>query len=309
MNDKVIQSFAQSWLSRVAVQAVATLVFGGVLCCLMVGIASIPESLANQDVKLFLFIGSFACLMGAVMVGLLAWVLLNNRRIYAQFDQAFASLGLTRSRYLLRGLQYQGTYRGRQVNVYYHVSGGRYLRVPNLEIYLNGNFRTRLGIGTQNALSSLGSALLQQQALDPGDPAYEGLLIYPLDERWSRHLLGDHAARDAIVRLVGKDTPGVRGLHFGPESIRLQLRHFSLSILTPETVRQWLDDLFALAEIGEGLPPPAQTAQASDWERAGRSDRGRFLLPALGIVLLLVLCIFVFTGCVFLTLFLSGNFA
>jgi hypothetical protein len=308
MNDKVIQSFAKSWLSRVAVQAVATAAFGGVLCCVMVGIASLPESLVNQDVKLFLFIGSFACLIGAVMVGLLAWVLINNQRIYAQFDQAFASLGLTRSRYLLRGLQYQGTYRGRQVNVYYHVSGGRYLRVPSLEIYLKGNFRTRLGIGTQNALSSLGGALMQQQALDPGDPAYEGLLIYPLDENWSRQLLSDHAVREAIVRLVGKDTPGVRGLRFDPEAVSLVLRHFSLSLLTPEAVRQWLDDLLALAGVAEGLPPPAQTAEASDWERAARSDRSRFLLPALAIVGLLVLCPLALVVCTLGTLVLLGEF-
>jgi hypothetical protein len=308
MTDKLIQSYAKGCLTRTGLSLLLTFAAFLFFGCLCAGLALIPETVIDPDVKGLLFVGAIPCFGLTLTGGVVAWVLINNQRIYNQFDQAFTPLGLTRSRYLLRGLQYQGSFRGRQVNVYYHVSGGRYLRVPNLEIYLKGNFRTRLGIGTQNALSRLGGALMQQPALDPGDPAYEGLLVYPLDENWSRQLLGDHAARDAIVRLVGKDTPGVRGLRFDPEAISLVLRHFSLAILTPEAVRQWLDDLLALTEVAEGLPPPAQTAQASDWERAGRSDRGRFLLPALGIGLLLILCPFVITGCVFLALFLSGSF-
>jgi hypothetical protein len=309
MSDKLIQSYVKGFLGRTALSlllSVAVVLFFGCLCA---GLALIPERLLDPDAKGLLIAATIPCFGVTFTVGLVAVVLLNNRRVYAQFDQAFTPLGLTRSRYLLSGLQYQGTYRGRQVNVYYHVSGRRYFRAPNLEIYLNANFRTRLGIGAQNALSSLGGALMQQQALDPGDPAYEGLLIYPLDANWSRGVLGDAQARDSIVRLVGKDTPGVRGLRFSPDSLCLQLRHFSLSIISPESVRQWMSDLIALTEIAEGQPPATQTAESSDWERAGRSDRSRFLLPALGIVLLLVLCPVGLAGCVGLIAFLSAYFS
>ncbi len=309
MSDKLIQSYAKGFLNRTALSLLLTIAAFLVFGCLCAGIALIPERLLDPDAKGLLLALAIPCFGVVFVSGVVAFVLFNNQRIYTQFDQAFTPLGLTRSRYLLAGLQYQGTHRGRQVNVYYYVSGGRYFRTPNLEIYLNGDFRTRLGIGTKNAISSLGGAVMQQQPLDLGDAAYEGLLIYPLDENWSRQLLGDHEARDAIVRLVGKDTPGVRGLHFSPESIRLQLRHFSRSIITPEAVRQWLDDLLALIEIAEGLPPATQTAEASDWERAGRADRGRFLLPAIGIGLLLVMCPFVITACIMLTLIASGYFS
>jgi hypothetical protein len=308
MNDKVIQSLATSWLRRVVVQAIVTVVFGGGLCCLMVGIAALPESLVAQEVKPWLFIGAFACLGGMLAVGLLVWVLVNNQRIFAHFDKAFTPLGFTRSRYLIRGLRYRGAYRARAVNVYYLVSGGRYFRSARLEIILKGNFHTRLGIGTQSALSSLGVALTGQAPLDMPDPAYEGLLIHPLDEAWSRQLLADSSARDAIVRLVGKDTPGVRGLHFGPETIRLYLGHFNLALLTPEAVRQWLEDLLALTEIGERLPAPTQTAAASQWESADRPDWGRYFLPALAVIFTVALCPILMAGCIIGILILQGDF-
>lgn len=298
MNDKVIQSFAQSWLRRVVVQAITTAVIGSGLCCLMAGIAALPEQWVDSDVKPWLFIGSFACLSGTFVVGLIIWVLVNNRKIYAQFDQAFTPLGLTRSRYLIRGLRYRGAYRGRAVNVYYIISGGRYLRSARLEIYLSGAFHTRLGIGTQSALSGFGLALTGQTPLEMPDPAYAGLLINPLDETWSRQLLEDVTARDIVARLVGQDTPGVRALHFSPANIRLYVGHFDLSILTPEAVRQWLEDLLALAEIGEGLLSPTQTATASQWESADRSDGGRYFLPVIAVVAVLVLCPMLMAVCV-----------
>ena len=313
MADKLIQSYFKSYLTRTALSLLLTagafLLFG----CLCVGIALIPERLLDPDAKGILLALSIPCYGIIFTVGLVIWVLLNNQQVYAQFDRAFTPLGLTRSRYLIAGLQYKGTYRGRQVNVYYYVAGRRYFRTPDLQIYLNGNIRTRLGIGTQNALATLVGSLMQKQPFDPGDPAYAGLLFYPQDESWSRQLLGDSQVRGAIVRLAGKDIAGVRALNFSPESLRLQLRHFSLAVITPETVREWMDDLFTLTETAEGLPPPEQIAEASDWERAGRSDRGRFLLPMviISISLFIVGLIFM-VGCSLLIVFfeiLSGGFS
>jgi hypothetical protein len=242
------------------------------------------------------------------VIGLLAWVLVNNQRLYARFDQAFTPFGFTRSRYLIRGLRYRGQYRGRPVNVYYFISGGRNLRTARLEIILRGTFRTRLGLGTQNALSSLGVALTGLAPLQLSDPAYTGLLIHPLDEAWSRQLLENALARDAIVRLVGQATPGVRGLHFGPETLRLYLSDPALGSLSPEAVRQWLEDLLSLIEIGEGLPPPTQTATAAQWESADRADWGRYLLPVLGVIVAFALCPIFMAVCVIGIMIVQGDF-
>lgn len=308
MKDKLLQIYARKIARRSLLQLAATAVVGSFLCCLLLAIAALPEQLVASDVKPWLFIGSFACLGGLLAASLLVWVLVNNQRLYAHFDRAFTPLGFARSRYLIRGLRYRGRYRGRAVNVYYLISGGRYLRSARLEICLQGTFRTRLGIGTQNALSRLGLALTGQAQLALSDPAYAGLLINPLDETWSRQLLDTTSAREAIVRLVGPDTPGVRGLHVGPETLWLHLGHFDLASLTPEAVRQWLADLLALAELGEGLPPPTQTATASQWESADRADWGRYLLPALAVVGAFALCPMFMAGCVIGIMILQGEF-
>ncbi|MGQ0600835.1 MAG: hypothetical protein ACT4QE_03960 [Anaerolineales bacterium] len=308
MSDKLLQAYGKSCLTRLlfgVLLSVAAFLF---IFCLGAAITLIPNRLLDEDTKALLQIATIPCFAFLLIGGVVVWVLFNNSRIYTQFDEAFTPLGLTRSRYLLSGFQYQGNYRGRQVNVYYHVSGGRYLRTPDLQIYLGGNFRTRLGLGTENILTRVGGALTRQQAITLSEPSYEGLLCYTIDETWSRNLLGQPQGQALVVRLAGKDTPGVRGLVFGPESLRLHLRHFPLSIVTPETVRQWVEDLVALAALAEELPPPTQTAEASDWERAGRLDRSRFLLPAIAIVLVLVLGIIAVMSCVVFALFQSGAF-
>jgi len=307
MNEKLVQSLLRSCLFRLifsfAFAAIAfVVVFGfGVL------LALIPDRYLEPELKAFLQVGSLLCCGGLLVIGVFVWVLTNNSRIYAQFDAAFLPFGLTRSRYLLAGLRYQGQYRGRSLNVYYYVSGGRYLRVPNLQIYVSGNFRTRLALGDKNVLTQLASSVFKQNLIQVNEPAYEGLIINTIDEAWARQLLNDPAARDLILHLVGKETPGVRGLVFGPESLYLNLRHFSLALITPEAVRGWIEALLNLAALAEGLPPPTQTAQASEWERAGQFNRNRFLLPAILIVAAIVIVVVGIMGGCLLLLLLTGQ--
>ena len=54
------------------------------------------------------------------------------------------------------------------------------------------------------------------------------------------------------------------------------------------SLRQWLNDLLAVARVAESLPPPQQTAEASGLERTTRSNRNALFLPALGIVFALM---------------------
>lgn len=308
MQDKLIRALANNWLNRVAIQTGVTVAMGSILCCLGTVILAIPDTIIDPDLKGLLLMGAFVGVIGLFVVGVFVWLFLNNQRIYARFDQAFAVFGLSRSRYLLRGLQYQGDYRGRPVNVYYYVSGGRYVRVPNLEIYVGGGFGTRLGIGNENALSRLGGSLSQQQPLNLNDPAYVGLLIYALDEKWSRQLLAHPQARPVIEELVGQETAGVRGLLFGPESVRLQIRHFSLAIITPETVAQWVNGLWALAELAEKLPSPTQTVEASNWEKQDRVGPSRVLGAIMVAIILVALCPAILAACVLGIMVLQRDF-
>jgi len=308
MPNKLVRSYAKGYLSRTVIGLLLTVVVFLAIGCLTVGIALIPESVMDRDAKPLLFVGAIVLTGLITLSGVIVWVIASNRRFYRQLDQAFNPLGLTGSRYLTSGRQYQGTYRGRQVTAYYHVSGGQHLRTPDLQIYVSGQFGTRLGIGAENALTKLGETVLGAHPIRVDDPTYAGLVINPLDEVWALRLLNDPQASDAVLQLLGKEPPGVRSLIFGPESIRLQLRHFALDILTPESVSQWMSDLYTLADAGEHLPPPTHTVEASEWERAGRLDRRRFLLPALGIVLLVVLCPLVTAGVFFLVLYLLGQF-
>jgi len=297
MTNKVIDSVSRNYRARLAAMPLALLVSCLMLTvpwCIAFAISIFPESLLSREIKsllinCFCILWLFVILPGAMF----SWIAYNVRKGNAWLDQVFTPFGLTGGTFAIFGRKYTGTRRGRQVNVYYSISGGRHLRTPNLQIYVNGNFRTRLGIGEKNLLTNLGGAILQQKPLNHGDPAYQDMLIYPLDEAWSRTVLDDPSARELITRLVGKDVPGLRGLVFGPETLRLHLRHFTPDLITTQNVDQWLNDVSALAEIAERLQPPTQTAQATDAERPGRGEIGslRLILLVVGVVGLVILCV------------------
>jgi hypothetical protein len=309
MTQEIIQSYARrsarGWLWGLLI----AIVLIGSFLCLAAGIALLPASVIDPDTKIYLFIGLFILFFFVFLAGIIAALLFYRKRIFSGFDAAFASFGLVPSSYLLSGRQYRGVSRGRKVNVYYHVSGGRNLSTPDLSIYVSGNFRTRLGIGEKNALTLAGGSLMKKQPLETGDPDYREMLIYPLDETWACSLLGDSQVRRAVVRLVGREAPGIRALVYGPEALRLQIRHFDISVVTPEAVRQWLEDMLLLAEVAESLMPPSETDVASDLERASQSDRKKFTPIALTIVAVLIGCPLLLLGVVILAMALLGVFS
>ncbi|NJN44018.1 MAG: hypothetical protein HC806_04350 [Anaerolineae bacterium] len=186
--------------------------FGGVF---IFGLFS-DSGVISQGLAPILMLACFGIVFFSIMAGVLIWALSIRQKRFRLLDETFSTFGLQGQRYLLTGRQFSGTYRGRKINVYFYISGGRYLRSPNLQIYIEGNFRTRLGIGTKNVLTNIGGTIMQKTPLDLSAPTYEGLLIYPLDETWSRRLLSEPTAQNAIQRLVGINTPGLRGLTLFP---------------------------------------------------------------------------------------------
>lgn len=298
MKDKLLSAYLSRFFSGTALTFALLLFWLLAAACLIGGVAALPKDLLSRNARLVVIGAGLLGLLAITLAGVAVYAVIAQGRLQARFDAAFLPLGFTRRRYLLRGLQYQGAYHGREVNVYYLVTGGRYARTPDLQLYLTGAFHTRLGVGTRTGLAQLGAAVLRQPTLDLGAEAYPGLTIHPLEADWARRLLTDPAARDLILRLTGEATLGVRGLVFGPEALRLQVRHFPLDLVTPDQARAWLADLLALARLAEALPAPTQPVTASDWERAERNDRGRFLVPAIFIVMTLVVGCPVLVGAV-----------
>jgi hypothetical protein len=291
MSNRLARAYGRNLVWQVVLGAIVIAVAVPALGCLILGLTLLPEDLIGRDSTVFVCVGALVTFVLAAIGAVAAYVLLVvNRRVYAQLDGAFTPFGLAGSRYLLTGRQYQGTYRGRQVTVHYYVSGTRFFRSPNMQVDVSGNIRTRLGIGERNALSNLGAALGRVPELTTDDPAYQGLAVYAADEGWARGLLADPLARGAVERLAGQAAPGETWLAFNPAGVQLHLRYFELAQITLDAVSRWLKDLAALAEIAEGLPPPAQVEEAAQWERAGQSGASQVRLIALAVVGAIVLC-------------------
>lgn len=310
MAQKTPPSYLSHWLTRQVVGLGLGLGLLVLFGCLAVGVSVIPEPWLSREVKPWVFLGGFMGGVGLVLVGVLTWVFLSRKRAHAQLDEAFAALGLTGRGYLLSGRQYHGVYQGREVHVYYHISGGRYLRTPNLQMYIGSNVRTRLQVVTNKGIARLGNALVGPFRQQPplALPGYEALQVHPLDAAWGRQLLTDPEVQAAVLRLVGPEVPGLRSLVLGPAALYVQMRYFTLALVTPMAMQQWANDLSRIAQAAESLGPPTQTVQESRWERAARVDRSRFNWIGVGVVVLLLGCPLVAMGAFFGVLALLGQF-
>jgi hypothetical protein len=211
--------------------------------------------------------------MGIVAV----WAVITIRGRASELDKAFLPLGLQGRGYLINGRQYHGRFRGYAVHVYFY-------RGPTLQIYLDLPLGTRLGIGRQGAISQFAADLMDKKALSVDDPAFDHLVIYPVDYEWAGEFLADHQARAAILRLTDEDTAAeLRALSITPNALLWQSHYNTVRNIHPESVRAWIDDLYELARIAQGLRSPRVTAVESDLERASRADRGKFTWPVLGV--------------------------
>lgn len=222
--------------------------------------------------------GFFLLVVGGSL-GFAAWMIRSRRR---QLDEAFTPLGLAGSMHYLNGRQYHGTVGGRRVDAYFY-------RGPTLDLYLSTPLKTRLGIGTRDSVGAAIAGLVNRRPIALDDPGLRHLSVFPLDEAWSRALLADPTARTALLRLTADEGPfELRQVFVQPESLLLRLYRTRQSNITPENVRQWFNDLLTVARAAESLPPPQQTAEASGLERTTRSNRNALLLPALGVVFVLL---------------------
>jgi hypothetical protein len=197
------------------------------------------------------------------------WVIWRRNR---QLDAAFTPLDLTGQMYHMLHRQYHGMLAGRQVGAYF-------TRGPLLELEVGTLLQTRFGMSRDDVDTATFARLFNRQPMSLADPALDGLLVFPLDEDWMRELLAVPEAQDLLRRLVSFEGAYVRRhVLLRPGALTLQL-YGSRRLLDfkanvePAQVRQWFDDLLALASIAESLRAPQQTAEETSVERFARSMR------------------------------------
>jgi hypothetical protein len=217
-----------------------------------------------------------------------AWVIWRRIR---QLDAAFTPLGLTGQMYHLLHRQYHGILAGRQVGAYF-------TRGPLLELEAGTSLQTRFGMSRDDVDTAFFARLFNRQPMSLTDPVLDDLLVFPLDEDWMRALLAVPEAQDLLRRLVSFDGAFVRRhVLLRPGALTLQLYgsrrllEFKANV-EPDQVRQWFDDLLALASIAESLREPQQTSEETSVERLARSMRkpSATLWIAAAVVVGVVLC-------------------
>ncbi|MFH1635567.1 MAG: hypothetical protein ABIG63_16375 [Chloroflexota bacterium] len=253
--------------------AAAVVMIGG-FCCLTAGAFMLP---IDDDAHFFIWGGLLLAFIFLVTGGVIAWGVGSIRKRAGELDAAFTPLGLTGKMYLQNGRQYHGTVRGHQVDVYVY-------RGPTLQIYLAASLGTRVGISRKGSIQKIAANILDKETLDVGAPGFEHLSIYPLDHRWTRELVTDPQAREIILRLTEEQAAAeLRTLVIQPNAVLLQLNHTQIKNITPENVRAWIDDLWELARIADGLYPPTKTAEESKLELTTRTERSKYTWPTIGI--------------------------
>ncbi len=297
------QNFRQNWISRALLQSIGVVILGVLALCLVVSLlfvlATSPAAPRDRN-TLSLYAGLIPLLLVAVGIAfVLVWSGYQIARRRRLLDEVFLPLGLEGKSYFQNGRQYRGSFSGRQVNVYLS-------RGPLLEFYLESPIKTRLSVAPADALIRWIAKRANERALSIDDPAFSNLVVYAADEDWSRQLLSDAETKAAFLRLANRTLSRSPQIIFHPDALALRLYGIHLDQLAPSLARQALADLLLIARQAETLPPPAHPLESSAWEKKTRTNRTAFLLPSLGLIVVILLAILAFVmGCIYLPFLLQ----
>ena len=272
--NRLFRAYGQGCARGTLLYAVIAVIVIGGFCCLSALAFMLP---IDEDIRLFVWVGLVVAFMiTALGVTAVGAVIIIRRRASA-LDRAFIPFGLEGRGYLTNGRQYHGMYRAYPVHVYFY-------RGPTLQIYLDVPLGTRVGIGRHGAISRLAADMTDKKELSIDDPGFEHLVIYPDDIQWASDLFADPHSRETILRLIDEDTAvELRTLSITPNALLWQSRYNPVRNINPKTVRVWINDLYELARIAQGLTPPTVTAAESGLEHTTRTDRSKYTWPIVGI--------------------------
>jgi hypothetical protein len=243
-----------------------------------------------------------------MFAGSAGFILLVVARRKARLDAAFVPLGLAGDVYQTLFRQYHGTLQGRQVAAYF-------FRGPVLQIEVETPLQTRTGITRrEHADTRVFAGLLGRKPLPLEDQALGELMVFGLDETWTRRLLAQPTVAARLERLTALEGMFTRQqLVLRPGAWTLLLsgsrRLFGIE-LPPDQVSAWLEDLVALVAVSERVPEPDVTDDLTALESFGQKTRrrGKYLTlwVALGTLAFFVLVTFVVSVVIFL-LFRQGG--
>lgn len=253
--------------------ATAILVVSG-FCCISVLAFLLP---IDDEIKLVVWVGLIIAFMFVVVGLTVIWAIFTIRKRASELDEAFLPLGLKGRSYLTNGRQYHGTFRGYAIHVYFY-------RGPTLQIYLDVPLRTRVGIGRDGAISQFAANMMDKKALAVDDPEFDHLMVYPDDPQWTADLFADSQSREVILRLLREGAAAeLRTLTITPNALLWQSRYNPVGNISPDTVRAWINDLYEIARIAQGLASPTVISEESKMEATTRADRSKYTWPIVGI--------------------------
>lgn len=249
--------------------AVLGVTLGSLAVCLA-GAAVFPSPRGDRG---FVVAGTLALWVGTMLVGAMAFGVLNRLRLSRRVDAAFAPLGLTSSSWLTIGRQLHGDVRGRHVDAYFG-------RGPMVEVWVTARIGTRVAIAPSDGFTRTVQRLTGDHRLDA--PALPGQTVGCDDAAWAGSLLADLRAVTAIRALLddSRDT-SLRVVQVQPGTVGLVARGPLDAVL--HDVAGATGHLVDLAVAAESLTPPATWTEPSQLAVRMRTER-----PGTGWLLMIV---------------------
>jgi len=265
---KLLRTLANDSLRWLLVLALSVLV----VCPLSIIFLFIPlwwyNNHPSNEWVLIVPVSFFALLL---LAGGPAAILLVNKRRKKWLDGVFTPLGLVGKPYLFNWWEYTGGMEGREVNI-------RFYRGPTLDISVRTGLQTRWGITQADQPGLYLASMANRQPVQLAHSALRNLRVFAIDEPWTKMVLDSQEAGTLLLRLLGAGESWalLRHVILLPGYMRLTLYRtknlFEYSFTTAE-VRQWLEDLSALARLAESFPPPTVTAGETRVEAAARTEK------------------------------------
>lgn len=190
-------------------------------------------------------------LVAAITTGVLGMIYLVGLTVYAislflqggHLDPALTPLGLVTESYMGFGRRYYGELDGRRVEITYQPP--QTIRPALLNIYVDADIGTRAAIATKRPLLDCADC----PAVNIGASGLDQFLVVAKDAAWMQHLLAEPANAAILDRLLGdQETSGTREIYFQSERVWMRAHPQQLA---EAQLRQWLEDLLALAEATE----------------------------------------------------------
>lgn len=298
--ERLFKAWGISYLRGCALQIVVSIVVVALsVPCIFVPLY-IANNTRNNTAAFWIMVIPMSAFVVLLLGGSLGVGLFILMRRASQLDEAFTPLGLQGKMYLTNGRQYHGTVQGRGVDIYFY-------RGPTLEIFVEAKVKSRIGIGLKSSVGAAVAGMINKQPLDLGDADYAPFSIYANDPGWAQDIFSDPTFKQAAIRLATNPTSyGIYNVIAAPGAVQIQRRYIPAKAISPESVREWINDLIALARIVEAQPAPQKVEEESASSRKMRVDRDSFNLPwILGTIGFFVMMAICFGGIIIMALALT----